>query len=230
MEHRHPLLAACAIAAAITLASSTSRADPPTATWPTPSAAPEPPPPPPKPTPPPRDAAIVNDAPSPAPPPMEPDEAAPPPKPGERFLHGFRFGYGYVMNYQKPVPAFGGKSLAEKVNMRTPSQFLLGYEAMYRLTGHSWLNVILVGNVVLAGLEQSEFYPTANGILGFEFNHSFQVGVGTSLQPLEGSIAHAIVAAGWTPRVGSFYIPVHGFFVPDVDGVNRMGVTTGVTW
>ena len=33
-----------------------------------------------------------------------------------------------------------------------------------------------------------------------------------------------------TPRVGSFYVPLHAFFIPDVDGLHRTGVTTGVTW
>jgi hypothetical protein len=159
-----------------------------------------------------------------------PATAPVPAHPEERLLHGFRLGYGYVMNFDKPAKAFDGQSLADKTGMRSPSHLLLGYEVMGRLAGHSWLNVILVGNVVIAGLEQSKFFPTANGLLGFEFDDSFQVGVGPSLQPLEGSYAHAIFAAGWTPRVGSFYVPVHAFFIPDVDGVNRMGVTTGVTW
>jgi hypothetical protein len=30
--------------------------------------------------------------------------------------------------------------------------------------------------------------------------------------------------------VGSFYVPLHAFFIPDVDGLHRTGVTTGVTW
>jgi len=148
----------------------------------------------------------------------------------ETFLHGFRLGYAYVMNYDKPVDSLsdgnGPQSLKDKVGMRTPSQFLIGYEFIYRAVGHSWLNVILVANGTIAGLEQSKFYPTANGLIGFEFNNSFQVGVGPSLSPLKGQEAHVIVAAGWTPRVGSFYVPVHAFFIPDVDGYNRIGMTT----
>jgi hypothetical protein len=147
-----------------------------------------------------------------------------------RFLHGFRLGYGYVSNLDKPVAAFHGESLKDKTGMTTPHHLLMGYEGMLRLVGHSWLNVILVGNVVVAGLEQSKVLPTANGLLGFEIDNSFQLGVGPSLTPLAGSEAHAIFAAGWTPRVGSFYVPVHAFFIPDVDGVHRMGITTGVTW
>ena len=148
----------------------------------------------------------------------------------ERLLHGFRLGYGYVMDFDKPVKSLGGQSLADRTNMRAPHNFLIGYEAFYRMVGHSWLNVILTGNVIIAGLEQSQFYPTGNALLGFELKSSFQIGVGANFAPLKGNIAHTIFAAGWTPRVGSFYTPVHAFFIPDVDGVHRMGLLTGVTW
>lgn len=114
--------------------------------------------------------------------------------------------------------------------MRAPAHFLLGYEVVYRVTSGSWLNVILLGNAMVAGLEQSRFFPSANGLLGFELGNAFQIGVGANLSPLKGSEAHAIVAAGWTPRVGKLYVPVHAFFIPDVDGVHRAGMTTGVTF
>lgn len=166
------------------------------------------------------------------PPPVPGSEApAPPASPNDaKLLHGFRIGYSYNASFDKPVASLGGQSLAQKADMRTPSHFLVGYEAFYRMVGHSWLNVILVGNASVAGLEQAKFYPSANLLIGAEIDNSFQVGVGAHLEPLAGSEAHMIVAAGWTPRVGSFYVPLHAFFIPDVDGVHRMGVTTGVTW
>ena len=148
----------------------------------------------------------------------------------ETLLHGFRLGYGYVMNYDKPAIAFDGKSLQAVAGLRSPHHFLLGYEAVYRVVGHSWLNVLLLGNAIVAGLEQSKFLPSANLLIGFELKNTFQVGVGANLSPLKGSEAHTIIAAGWTPRVGTIYTPVHFFFIPDVDGVHRMGVTTGVTF
>jgi hypothetical protein len=170
-------------------------------------------------------------APTPATPAPLPDRSPTTTDPGdEMFLHGFRLGYGYIMNYDQPIASLAGQSLKDKLGLRTPQQFLIGYEFLYRATGHSWLNVILVANATIAGLEQSKFLPTANGLIGFEFDKSFQVGVGPSLTPLKGQEAHVIIAAGWTPRVGRFYVPVHAFFVPDVDGLNRMGLTTGVTW
>ena len=107
---------------------------------------------------------------------------------------------------------------------------ILGYEAMYRIVGHSWLNVILVGNLSIAGLEQSRFIPTASGLIGAEINQSFQLGVGVNLTPDEQAPSHMIAAAGWTPKVGSIYTPVHVFFVPDPAGNHRSGVTVGVTW
>jgi hypothetical protein len=148
----------------------------------------------------------------------------------ERLLHGFRLGYGYVAEFDKPIKSLNGESLADRTHMRSPHNFLIGYEAFYRMVGHSWLNVILTGNVIVAGLEQSQFYPTGNVLLGFEFKNSFQIGTGANLAPLKDNVAHTIFAAGWTPKVGSFYTPVHAFFIPDVDGVHRMGVLTGVTW
>ncbi|MBI2389785.1 MAG: hypothetical protein HYV09_09355 [Deltaproteobacteria bacterium] len=148
----------------------------------------------------------------------------------QRLLTGFRLGYLYVFEHQKKIEALGGDSLADRTAMRSPHQFLIGYEAFYRMLGNSNMNVLLVSNVMVSGLEQSRFYPSANGLIGFEFRNSFQVGVGVNLAPLKGSQAHTIIAAGWTPRSGNFYVPLHAFFVPDVDGVHRAGVTTGVTF
>lgn len=147
-----------------------------------------------------------------------------------RFLHGFRLGYAYTANYDKPVESLDGESFKDKTKTKSPNSFLIGYEGFVRMVGHSWLNVILVGNVLLAGLEQSKVLPSGNALIGFEFNNSFQVGVGAHLTPLKGQEAHTAFAAGWTPRVGTFYVPVHAFFVPDVDGNHRMGMLTGVTF
>ncbi len=172
---------------------------------------------------------------TPLPPGVPADRPTPAAKPEEslrdrRLLHGMRLGYLFVNEYDKKLEGLGGQSLKDRVNLRSPHQFLVGYEAFYRMMGHSWLNVLLVGNVMVGGLEQSRFFPSANALLGFEIDNSFQLGVGVNVTPLKGSEAHTIVAAGWTPRVGGFYVPVHAFFVPDVDGAHRMGITTGVTF
>ena len=42
--------------------------------------------------------------------------------------------------------------------------------------------------------------------------------------------AHIMFAAGWTPRLGEFYLPVHFFFVPDINGPHKMGATIGVNF
>lgn len=157
-------------------------------------------------------------------------QAADGPAPVTKFLHGFRVGYGLTLNHDTKVESLRGESLADRTGMRSPHHFLIGYEAFYRLVGHSWLNVILVGNGMIAGLEQSKFFPSGNFLLGAELANSFQVGAGINVSPVRGSEAHMIIAAGWTPRVGSFYVPVHGFFIHDIDGVHRTGMTTGVTW
>jgi hypothetical protein len=148
---------------------------------------------------------------------------------GRRFLHGFRLGWTYVMHYQRPTRD-NGMSLAEEFELKSPNMTLLGYEGFYRIIGHSWLNVLMVGNVTVAGLEQSKFIPAASGLIGFEFNRNFQVGVGVNVTPDGQSPTHMIAAAGWTPSVGSIQTPVHFFFVPDTESNHRMGATIGMTW
>jgi hypothetical protein len=159
----------------------------------------------------------------------------PPKRPiDRRVLHGFRMGYLYIANSDEPSqsddPDCPKCSMKERYDLRTPHQFLIGYEVMGRLIGHGWLNVVLVGNVLVSGLEQSKFWPSANALIGFELDQSFQVGVGANFTLEEEKPAHMVMAAGWTPLVGSFYVPVHAFFVPDVDGNHRMGATVGVNW
>ena len=164
------------------------------------------------------------------------DRPAEPPGPkhwtqdDSRILHGFRLGYAHVMNYDTPSENLGGVSIKDKLNLKSPNHFLIGYELVYRVVSHSWLNVVLIGNGMIAGMEQSKFLPTANLLIGAELANSFQIGVGGHLSPLKGNEAHTIIAAGWTPRVGSLYTPLHVFFVPDVEGFHRMGATVGVTF
>lgn len=149
-----------------------------------------------------------------------------------RFLHGFRLGYLYLMNKDGPMDSQDPNSpaLSERYDIRSAHQFLIGYEATWRMVGHDWLNVLLVGNVLVSGLEQSKFFPSANALIGFEMFRTFQIGVGANVMPTRDRPAHMITAAGWTPRVGDFYVPVHAFFVPDVDGHHRTGLTVGVNW
>ena len=149
---------------------------------------------------------------------------------GKRFFHGFRLGWTHIANYDHPVMDRGGKSIKEQFGLKSPDMMLLGYEGFYRIVGHSWLNVLMVGNVTVAGLEQSKFIPAASGLIGFEFNHSFELGVGVNLTPDPNAPSHMIVAGGWTPTVGSIQTPIHAFYVPDTDHNNRMGVTVGMTW
>ncbi len=152
---------------------------------------------------------------------------------GRRFLHGFRLGWTYLYNMEKPTRMDDNgmpTSIGKEFGLKSPNMMLLGYEGFYRIVGHSWLNVLMVGNVTVAGLEQSKFIPAASGLLGFEFDRSFQLGVGVNLTPDPEAPSHMIAAAGWTPDVGSIQMPIHFFFVPDTEGNHRMGATIGVTW
>ena len=87
-----------------------------------------------------------------------------------------------------------------------------------------------IHNFTVAGLEQSKFIPAASGLIGFEFQPSFQLGVGVNLTPDPAAPSHMIAAAGWTPSVGDIQTPVHFFIVPDTEGNHRMGATRGMSW
>ncbi len=153
---------------------------------------------------------------------------------GRRFMHGFRLGWTYVYHLNDRATRMDDDgmpiSLGEKYGLKSPNMMLIGYEGFYRIVGHSWLNVLMVGNVTVAGLEQSKFIPAASGLIGFEFDRSFQLGVGVNVTPDPDAPSHMIAAAGWTPNVGSIQTPLHFFFVPDTEGNHRMGATIGMTW
>jgi hypothetical protein len=185
---------------------------------------------------------IVNVAPQPASSPDEEDTGWHRPA-GQRFTSGFRLGWMYIANYDaKNRTKDDGTmtSLKDEFGLKSPNMFLIGYEGFYRIVGHSWLNVLMVGNISVAGLDQSKFIPTASGLLGFEIQRSFELGVGVNLTPDSVAPSHMIVAAGWTPRVGSIQTPIHFFFVPDTAGTDamshqlkgnsRMGATLGMNW
>lgn len=176
-------------------------------------------------------ATIVLDAPDRERPPAHDADEAHPPVHNASLLHGFRLGYVFVANYDQPTePGDPGSSLSARHGLENPHHFLLGYEVMNRLTGSGWLNVLLIGNVSITGLEQSKLFPSANLLLGFELDRAFQAGVGINLMPVDDKPAHMIVAAGWTPRAGDVYLPLHVFLIPDIDSNHRLGTTFGVNW
>lgn len=145
------------------------------------------------------------------------DTASAPPA---RHMHGFRIGYTYI-NAEE-----GHQRLA------TPHLFIMGYEATQRVTGGEWLNIITVENIIVGGMNQSVFIPTANFLLGFEINERFQLGAGPNLSPFSepDDILHMIMAVGYTPKAGDFNVPIHASYIPDVNGNYRVSVTTGVNW
>lgn len=139
----------------------------------------------------------------------------------KKNMHGFRLGYGYANNAEKT-----------SAKVQSPHMFVMGYEFTQRLTGGEWLNVIAVENVSLSGINQSLFIPTANVLVGFELNRMAQIGVGPNISPFDpsGKYIHMVAAGGFTANAGSFNVPIHAYYIPDVDGDWRTGVTTGVNW
>lgn len=138
----------------------------------------------------------------------------------KKNLHGFRLGYAYA----------NGSELHPKV--KTPHMFVMGYEFTQRLAGGEWLTVIAVENISLSGINQSLFIPTANVLVGFELNKMAQIGVGPNISPFDVNekYVHMVAAGGFTANAGSFNVPIHAYYIPDVDGDWRAGLTTGVNW
>jgi hypothetical protein len=161
-----------------------------------------------------------------------PPSEQPPLPPEAIFLHGFRLGYLYIMETERPIDPRHADSpiYAQRYDMRSPHLFMIGYEAAWRMIGFDWLNLLLIGNVMISGLEQSRFFPSINLMLGFEIAQMAQIGVGVSVTPTKEEPAHMVLAAGWTPRIGSFYVPLHVFFVPDIAGHHKLGVTVGINF
>lgn len=150
------------------------------------------------------------------------------PKPPRWFMHGFRIGYAY---FNFPIDEVDENG--ERVSpLKSPHTLVMGYELTQRWVGGSWLNVITVENAIASGINQNLFIPSANVLLGFEMYEQFQVGVGANLTPLDpdNKSVHMILAAGYTPRVGTFNVPFHIVYIPDVDQHWRLAVTTGVNW
>jgi hypothetical protein len=142
-------------------------------------------------------------------------------------LHGFRLGYAYV---NTPADAL---QLADAMGVTVnPNYSLVGYELSQRLDGGSWLNLLIVENVMLAGMNQSLVRPQANVLIGFDIENIAEFGLGgnwSPFDPLERPV-HLIGAIGMTPQVGKLNVPVHLTWMPDVAGYWRAGFTVGVNW
>ncbi|MCC6877725.1 MAG: hypothetical protein IT378_25675 [Sandaracinaceae bacterium] len=168
------------------------------------------------------------------------DESAVPPPPGRPpaasaiLLHGFRLGYMYTFDIEAPLGPNDSRSFIEAYGMRSPHSFVFGYEVAWRMIGHDWLNILAIANISIAGVEQSQIYPSGNLLVGFEAVApglgQVQLGIGASFAPTKEDPAHMILAAGVAPQVGSFFLPLHVFFIPDINGHHRIGVTLGTNF
>ena len=135
---------------------------------------------------------------------------------------GLRFGYNYMNN--------GTDS--DKLN--SPHMFAIGFEAQQTMAGGSWLDLLFIQNVIISGLEQSVLAPSANALVGFEIIDALQLGVGANLSlgdpSADNNYLHLVAGIGWTQAAGTFSVPIHLVYVPDVNDYWRLAVTTGVNW
>jgi hypothetical protein len=135
---------------------------------------------------------------------------------------GVRFGYSYINKGDQ----------TEK--LKSPHMFLLGFEMQQALKGGSWLDVLFIENVSVAGLDQSVFAPSASLLIGFELADQVQLAIGGNVAPFdpaeEDNYVHLITAIGYTAEVGLFSVPVHLTYIPDTNGFWRCAATIGVNW
>lgn len=142
-------------------------------------------------------------------------------------LHGVRLGYAYVNTPPDDLKVAEASGL--EVN---PNYALIGYELNQRIDGGSWLNLLFVQNVMLAGMNQSMVRPQANALIGFDVETLAELGVGVNWNPLDphGRPIHLVTAVGATPLVGNMNVPIHVTWIPDLEDYWRFGVTLGVNW
>ena len=133
--------------------------------------------------------------------------------------HGFRVGYVYANHGEKSQYLDSGHL------------FAIGYEAEFRIASGGPMDVLVVPNVLVLGLNQGVFLPTANLIVGASFNHFLEIGVGGNFAPSDsGKVVHMIAAVAITPNMGTLQLPLALSFVPDNDDDWRVGLTAGVNW
>jgi len=135
---------------------------------------------------------------------------------------GMRFGYNYA------------NKADESNRLQSPHMFAMGFEMQETMAGGDWLDLLFIQNVTVSGLEQSVIVPSVNALVGFEINDTLQLGVGinaTIYDPAgKDHYVHLVSAIGWTQAAGSFSVPLHVVFIPDVDNYYKLAVTTGVNW
>lgn len=140
---------------------------------------------------------------------IDPDEPIP-----VDHRHGFRLGYTYFQ--------------AEE--LRYPHMFVMGYETSQRLKGGAGLDVLLVQNVMISGLNHSLFLPSGNLLVGASFSDRIEVGVGPNLSVIPSPTTNMVAAVGLTLPAGRFEVPVHLSWISASDDWGRVGLTTGVNW
>ena len=95
--------------------------------------------------------------------------------------HGFRLGYAYYPDQQV---------------LDEPHLFVMGYELSQRLDGGSIIDVLIVQNLLVSGLNQSLFAPSANLLVGASIHDTLEIGVGPNLSLMPDVSTNMIAGVG----------------------------------
>ncbi len=121
----------------------------------------------------------------------------------------------------------------DEVSDHSPVLSVLGGEYSRTFGDDGPMRFLLVGNVVVVGLDQGIFLPNLNTLAGIELQNNIQFGVGANLSPVDVSGRHRyaqlVAAVGKTTQVGQFSVPVHLTVVPS-SHFTRVAVTSGVNF
>jgi len=137
-------------------------------------------------------------------------------RPGQQH-HGFRVGDAYTMDDR---------------TFTSPHLLVMGDELIQEVPGGEGLDVLMVGNVSVSGLNQSKLVPVFNLLLGVELSDALQLGLGPSVSwamPADESL-HMLLTGGWVDSSGALDVPLNLFWIPDINNRDRIFATTDITF
>jgi hypothetical protein len=110
----------------------------------------------------------------------------------------------------------------------------MGFEMQQTMAGGQWFDLLFIENISFTGIDQSVISPSARVLVGFEIDKTVQLAFGPNISlhdpSKENKYIHLMMAIGCTVEAGTFSVPLHFSFVPDVNNYWSTAITTGVNW